>query len=343
VDRHVSPRIAYWTSAFEPEMEAIASEVATLRRRFRSSVVWGLSHRHGALLSWERGYCLHPRLHLLFRAATRILEPTFQLNHIFGSIGDWFYLRGARRRPTVLTMAAASDPVEPALLERVDRFAVEFPAGREHLQQLGIDPGRIRLIFPPVDLHRFRPTPPPDGPFTVLFASSPDEASWLEARGVPQLLEAVALRPGMRFRLLWRPWGNSLHRVRQWIDERDLPNVELVVGRVVDMASEYASAHTTVALFTQMDRCKPAPNSLIESLACGRPVVTTPEVGLADVIREGRAGVICPSTGHALAEALDCLKTDWQSFSADARCLAERRFAVESFLESYQRLYQELL
>jgi len=93
------PRIAYWTSSFEPHMEAVASEVAVLRRHFSSSVAWGLSHRHWALLSWRRGYCLHPRLHLLFRLVTRLLGPAFEINHIFGSLGDWFYLRGCAGRP----------------------------------------------------------------------------------------------------------------------------------------------------------------------------------------------------------------------------------------------------
>ena len=37
----------------------------------------------------------------------------------------------------------------------------------------------MRLIFPPVDLARFAPAPPPPGPFTVLFASSPDKEGWL--------------------------------------------------------------------------------------------------------------------------------------------------------------------
>ena len=324
-------------------MEAIASEVATLRKRFRSSVAWGLSHHHAALLSWKKGFCLNPRFQLVFRTATRVLEPFFQLNHIFGSLGDWFYLNPPRRRPTVLTVAAANAPVHRSLLERVDRFVVEYPAGIEEIERLGIDRQRIRLIFPPVDLDRFRPTPPPDSPFTVLFASSPDEASWLEARGIPQLLDAAAVRPQMRFRLLWRPWGDSLPQIRNLIQQRGLSNVDLAVGRVDDMAFEYINAHATVALFTQVERCKPAPNSLIESMASGRPVVTTTKVGLANLIREAQAGVVCPSTGHYLAESLDRIEADWPVFSANARRLAEQQFAVERFLGSYQRLYQELL
>ena len=165
-------------------MEAIASEVATLRRHFPASVTWGLSHRRWALVAPRRGnYCLNPKLHLLFRGATRLLEPIFHLNHIFGSLDDWFYLQGMRRRPTVLTMAVVSELTNPYLMERVDRFVVEFESAREQLLCEGISPNRIRIIFPPVNLAKFAPTNRPDGPFTVLFASSPELPSWLEARG----------------------------------------------------------------------------------------------------------------------------------------------------------------
>jgi glycosyltransferase involved in cell wall biosynthesis len=343
MDRNVPPRIAYWTSAFEPEMEAISAEVALLRRRFPSSVAWGLSHRHWLRLSWRRGFCFNHRLQLVFRALTRVLEPAFQLNHVFGSLGDWFYLEGLRRRPTLLTVAANRRPVQKSLLDRIDRFVVEYPAAKIELKQLGIEEKQIQLIFPPVDLWRFAPKGAPTGsPFTVVFASSPDLASWLEARGVPQILDAAALRPRMQFRLLWRPWGDSLPQVQQWIAQRALQNVDLVVGRFPDMACQYQAAHATLAPFVDMERCKAAPNSLVESLACGRPVITTPHVGLAELIEENRAGIVCDASGADLAESLDRLQSEWPHYSARARHLAERWFSTEDFVESYERLYDQL-
>lgn len=339
----MSPRIAYWTSAFEPDMEAIAGQVALLRKHFPSSLAWGLSHRHWALFSPRRGYCLHPRLHLLFRAVTRVLEPAFQLNHIVGSLGDWFYLVGVRRRPTILTMAAMQPPVAPKLLDSVDRFVAEYPAGRDYLEGLGIARNRIRVILPPVDLRRFVPQPAPSGPFTVLFASSPDLESWLEGRGIPLLLDAASRRPHMRFRMLWRPWGNSVHQVRRWIAERNLHNVELIVERASDMARHHQNAHVTVAPFTDPQQCKAAPNSLIESLACGRPVLVTSVVGLAELIAEHRGGLVSETSGEALAEQLDRLQSDWAIHASAARRLAEQCFATPRFLQAYERLYADTL
>jgi len=336
------PRVAYWTSAFETDMEAVAFEVAALRRHFPGGIAWGITARNWARVS-RRELSFHPRLHLVFRLLVRLLEPAFQLNHVFGSVGDWFYLQGMRRRPTVLTAATWSRPVQPELLERVDRFVVEYPGGKDYLASLGIAPEKVRLIFPPVDLRRFTNTPPPPEPFTVLFASSPDTESGLEDRGIPQLLDAAALRPQFRFRLLWRPWGDRGARVRQWIQERELRNVELVVAECGDMAEQYRQAHVTIAPFMTQTTTKPAPNSLIESLACGRPVVTTDSVGLAEVIEGGSAGRVCSPTGQGIAEELDRLQREWDRYSSRARQLAEQRFGMNQFVEGYTRLYEEVL
>ncbi|MDA1017516.1 MAG: glycosyltransferase [Planctomycetota bacterium] len=340
----MSPRIAYWTSSFESHMEAVASEVALLRRHFRPSVSWGLSHHHWAMLSPRCGYCLHPKLHVLFRIATRVLQPLFEINHVFGSLGDWFYIQGSCRRPTVVTTAAQAPPVDKGLLDQVDRFVVEHPAGRAELQNLGIDANRIRLIFPPVDLQRFAPRKAADeDTFVVLFASSPDDATWLESRGIAALLDAAALCPDMTFRLLWRPWGNSRPLVERWIAQRGLRNVDVVVGRVEDMSIEYLRSHVTIAPFVERNHCKPAPNSLLESLACGRPVLCSPIVGIAEIVEREHCGVVSEPTGEAIAEGLRRLRGDWSDYSLAARQVAEKNFEEARFLSSYRAIYRELL
>jgi glycosyltransferase involved in cell wall biosynthesis len=342
VDCYVSPRIAYWLSSFEPEMEAVAGEVACLRRSFPGSIAWGIGPRNWMNVSWRRGFGLHPRLHLAFRAATWLCQKGFHINHLFGGLGDWFHLKAVRKSPVVLTLAIDGHAADARLLDKVDRFVAEWPGAQDRLQAIGVEPARIRQIFPPVDLERFRPAPPPQEPFTVLFASSPDNAAWLEARGVPLLLETAALRPAMRFRLVWRPWGDSLATVEKWIRERGLSNVDLAVGRFADMAPHYRESHATVAPFLQSDRCKPAPNSLIESLASGRPVALTESVGLAEFVRDQRAGIVFAPNAEALAEGLDTLRADWTAYSDRARRTAERWFGVERFIGSYRALYEEL-
>lgn len=337
------PSVAYWTSALYPEMEAIAGEVALLRRHFRPSVAWGISPARWFQLSWRRGFQVHPRLHLGFRAATWVMQRAFCINHLFGTLGDWFHLKAAHKRPTVLTVVASSEPCTGGLLKRVDRFTVEWPGARDELSRLGIDRDRVRLIFPPVDTQRFYPAPRPEGPFTVLFASSPDRVDWLEARGVPLLLDVAAALPNYRFRLLWRPWGNAYEIVEQRIRERGLSNVDLRRGRVVNMPAEYHAVHATVAPFTDQQRCKAVPNSLLESLASGRPVIATRHVGLAELIAHDRLGVACDATVEEIVDAICQIEADWRFLSAQSRAAADKHFALRHFVDAYSRLYEEVL
>jgi glycosyltransferase involved in cell wall biosynthesis len=337
------PRIAYWCSSFRPDIEAVAAEVACLRAAFPKNVAWGVSQRDRLRLSWRNGFCIRPGMQTLFRAATWLAQRAFDINHLYGSLGDWFHLRALRQHPAILTMAVPASPCPPAMLEKIDRFVAEWPSGRDALARVGIEPDKIRLIFPPVDLKRFRPGPPLGPPFRALFATSPDQAAWLESRGVHLILEAARLRPDIRFRLVWRPWGDSLSRLKRWLDDCRLSNVELVVGRIRNMQWHYQQSHVTLAPFTRSDQGKAMPNSLLESLACGRAVIVTDQVGLAPFVEEGGAGIVCSPSGEALAAALDAIQADWPVYSRRARALAEQRFGVETFLRSYARLYEELL
>ena len=337
------PRIAYFTSSFRPEFEAIAAEIAYLRQAFPGSVAWGISPRDAGRFSWKSGFAIPPSMHLAFRGATFFMQRGFHVNHLFGGLGDWFHLKAIRRRPTVMTVALADDPCQRELLRRVDRFVVEWPDESESLLKYGIQSEQIHEILPPVDLERFAPTPQPKGDFTVLFASSPDRSEWISARGVDQLLIAASLRPNMRFVLSWRPWGDSLHAVRADIERRSLKNVVLLTGFEPDMPSLYQTAHVTAVPFRDLKRCKPAPSSLIESLACGRPVVSTPAVKLSSIVRRAGAGVICEATGSELAESLDLIEASWNEYSLRARKLAEERFGLQPFVDGYSRLYEQLV
>lgn len=343
MDRHVPPRVAYWLSSFDPEMEAVAAEVACLRRAFAGSIAWGVAPRELLSFSWRRGFGIHPRFQLLFRAVTALGQRYFDINHLFGSAGDWFHLRAVQKRPVILTVTSEQTPCTLELLDKVDRFVVEWPAASEHLHEMGISLDRIKLVYPAVDLDRFQVVPPPEGKFTVLFASSPDRAEWLEARGVHLLIDAAELKPKMQFRLIWRPWGDSLPVLQRLLREKNLPNIDLRVGRVAEMSSKYQNAHVTVVPFLNRTACKPAPQSLLESLACGRPVVLTDAVGIGDVVTESGGGLKCRDTAESLAECLERLHCEWNQYSGRARNAAEKWFGSAAFVQSYRGIYEAAL
>ena len=339
----MSPRVAYWTSGYAPEMEAISSQVATLRRHFPRSVAWGLNRHRIVQFSWRRGFIVHPKLWIPFRGATRVLQHAFHVNHIFGGRGEWFYVRAAVKQPIVLTTCVRKARCDEQLLRKVDAFIVEWQSDAIALAELGVDRERIHVIPPPVDLRQFAPTPPPKREFTVLFASSPETVDGIIERGVDALLDAAVLRPTYRFVLLWRPWGESYACLQEAIRHRGLKNVEVIHERVIRMEDMYAGVHATVAPFRSSATTKSAPNSLIESMACGRPVLTTAAVSFAMDVELASAGRSVDPDGEALAAGLDDIERQWNEMSHNAREFAETNFALSRYIESHRCLYARLL
>jgi glycosyltransferase involved in cell wall biosynthesis len=326
-----------------PEMEAIAGEVALLRSHFKRSVAWGITSQRRCQVSWRRGFGLSPFFYKPFRISTFLFQRFFRINHLFGSLGDWFHLNSLSSTPAVMTVAACCENVDVTLLSRIDRFAVEWPGALRYLDGLGISGERVSLILPPVDPVRFSFFKPPDQPFSVLFASSPDRADWFESRGITLLLSAAKMRPKVHFRLLWRPWGDGLPRIRELLSLSTLPNVELIVGKCKDMATEYRLCHASIAPFVDATRCKPVPNSLLESFACGRPAIMTDLVGLADVQGVRDANVICHADVESVCSAIDELQVDWPLRARRVRELAEDQFSQRRFIREYQAFYASVL
>jgi glycosyltransferase involved in cell wall biosynthesis len=339
----MSPRVAYWTSGYAPDMEAISSQIATLRGSFPGSVAWGLNRNRALQLSWSRGFIVHPRLWVPFRGATRVLQAAFHVNHIFGGHGEWFYVRAAVKRPIVLTAAVRKAKCDEQLLRKVDAFIVEWQSDAAGLAELGVDRERIHVIPPPVDLERFAPSPPPKRGFSILFASSPESVDGITARGVDALLDAAALRPAYRFVLLWRPWGDSHAFLKEALGRRGLENVEIVHERLPRMEEMYARVHVTVAPFRSASATKSVPNSLIESMACGRPVVATTAVSFAKDAEWASAGRCVEPNGEAIAAGLDEIQRQWNMTSRNARQFAMEHFDQSRHIELHRSLYASLL
>jgi len=85
---------------------------------------------------------------------------------------------------------------------------------------------------------------------------------------------------------------------------------------------------------------------VLEAMACGLPVVTTPIGGMADVIEDGVTGVFAPlRDSYALAEAALGLLADEQrrrKMGARARERAQA-FTWAKVADQHESLYQTLL
>jgi glycosyltransferase involved in cell wall biosynthesis len=86
--------------------------------------------------------------------------------------------------------------------------------------------------------------------------------------------------------------------------------------------------------------------AVLEAMACAVPVVVTPEVGLADAVRETGAGVVVEGNAEAVGRALAELIADPQrrrALGSAGRKAAAERFSWPAIAEQMEALYADVL
>ncbi len=341
-------KIAYWSTAcLEPRHEAVSQEVLKLAAEFAGSWVFSTSRHIWARASLrDRYFGLHSGLNIALRLGIPLLERAFDVNHIYGDLTPWIFHKSLRTKPIVHTVTQDSDnPLQP-LLERCNSLVAQTDATRDRLISLGVPRARLHLRYPGVDLSHFRPvnsTVHTNAGVRVLFATSPRTIEEMQGRGVHLLLDAAKRCPTVTFRLLYRNWSTgytSLEPTRAAILERELTNVDLIDSVVTDMRPEYHSTHVTLIPFTKRSGGKECPNSALESLASGIPVLVSRECPFSRFVIEHDCGVVFDPTPEALESAISEAMLRWSALAVAARKAAETHFDTRQLPAFYKRLYE---
>ncbi len=170
------------------------------------------------------------------------------------------------------------------LTRHVDSYVCVSTAAGERLVS---DYGRVADVVPPgVDTRRFEPGPGRSATPLVLYCGDLAESR----KGVGLLLEAMSLLPGVALWLVGpgRSTSDTARAERVFsADPAELPEV-------------YRRAWVTVLPST----AEAFGMTLVESMACGTPVVARDDAGGPSDIVTTETGVLCPGSPASLATAL---------------------------------------
>jgi glycosyltransferase involved in cell wall biosynthesis len=252
--------------------------------------------------------------------------------------------RWSRRsgRPSVYTHLGIPDEADLAerrwrerIVRRAARDAsamtvVSRAAAAAARRTLGVE---ARVIYPGVDLEKFRPAPERFAEPTVICAADADQPR----KRVDMLVEAMRLvrreRPGARL-ILSRPSERRAAEI-----SAALPEVEFLEDHA---ALPEASARAWVAALPSRDEAFGL--VLAEALAAGTPVVGSVHGGIPEIAAdEGVGRVFSPDDASALARAI----VEALEMAEDPGTAAECRrrageYSAQRSADAYVELYREL-
>ena len=167
----------------------------------------------------------------------------------------------------------------------------------EIARRFGLPERMLHVIYNGVDLQAFHPGLREQHRSTMRTKLDIAESevvyllvgSGFERKGVPQLLEAFARLPNRAARLVIVGADRHTGAMRRRAKSLGLGNRVVYAGPQGDVRPWYGAADCFV-LPTLYD---PFPNSALEAMASGLPVVTSPSCGAAEYIVEGSNGFVC--------------------------------------------------
>jgi glycosyltransferase involved in cell wall biosynthesis len=298
-----------------------------------------------------------------WRSLWQVRESRPDVVHIFFGIPDgpigWL-LKQVYGLPYIISLRGADVPSD-----EVKRFAKHYKVLRPFIGWLWRDADAlvavsnglrsyaqettpdlpIQVIPNAIDLSVFTPAlqQEVDGPVRLLYVGR-----FNVFKNVETLIEAVAKLSQMNvgeFELTLVGEGEQRQMLERMVSDLGLTRRVHFAGWVArDRIADY---YRHADIFITATSWEGMPNTVLEAMACGLPIVGTQVSGLHELVRDGVNGYLAPvKDANALAEAVALLIENGyerRRMGRQSRKLVEREFAWEFIAEQYAAIYRQVL
>jgi glycosyltransferase involved in cell wall biosynthesis len=220
---------------------------------------------------------------------------------------------------------------------------------------LGAARDRMEVVPYGVDTARFRPSPETRGAVRARIGIGADPALIVAAgrlvrkKGFEYLIDAMAQLPNAHLAIAGE--GDLLEELRTRARQAGVPARVHFLGNVAqDEVGAWFGAGDVVAIPSVRDdagNVDGLPNTVLEALASGTPVVATAAGGIGSVVLHDETGVIVPERdAAALAAAIGSLVEDPQRrlrLGAAGRTTVETRFGWDAAAARFESAYDRAL
>jgi glycosyltransferase involved in cell wall biosynthesis len=262
-------------------------------------------------------------------------------------------LRG--RRPPVLVASRRVDfrlkgnSLSRWKYRQVDCFIAASEAIRQMLVGDGVPAERTVTVHEGIDVERVTATPPvnvheafflPHGAPVV-----GNVAALVPHKGQRHLVEAARLlvreMPDVRFVILGE--GELREQLERQVNEHRLQKHVLLPGFRTDVIGCIKGFD----LFAMSSVTEGLGTSLLDAMACAKPIVATTAGGIPEIVEDGVSGVLVPPRDHeAMAAAIRRLLQDAalrERMAAAGLARVTARFTVERMVDETARVYERLI
>lgn len=218
------------------------------------------------------------------------------------------------------------------------------------IRQEKIAAAKIRVVYNGIDLKPYeRPVGveaikrelkiPPEAPLIGVIAN------YIHYKGHRYLIEALdqvkTIFPNVRCLLIGE--GPMRPAIEAWIREQDLAENIILTGTREDIAELIAAIDISVLPSLE----EGFPNTILESMAAGKPVIATAVGGNPEAVDDGKTGMLVPPRDpEALARAiLELLRNPERAraLGRAARERVEREFGIARMIERMEDIYTRLM
>ncbi len=247
-----------------------------------------------------------------------------------------------------------------ALLKKFDLTLVPSDRMFRQLAALGVGGSALQRLSPVLDPGMFHPMPTkevarqilgiPQDRFVFIFLGN--FSKW---KGAEVLLRAMKLlHRSHEDLLLLAAWGepyqwsgNQGPEILSLIKTLGLEGIVRSYGMVEDIGLLLSAADVLASPFTCLCKVLDYPLSIMESLACGTPVIASRLGGIPEILDDGKTGLlVTPGDEQSLARAMESLIDDrgWaRAMGVDGAREMRRCFEPHETLRKLDEHYQGLL
>jgi glycosyltransferase involved in cell wall biosynthesis len=213
-----------------------------------------------------------------------------------------------------------------------------------------IDPSKLQVIPNGIDVERFNPEKNTSN-IRKEFPLEEDDivigfiGRIVPAKGLEYLLNALPyLKEEFKsIKLLIIGEGSLVEKLKEKAKKNNIFDNILFTGVRRDIPEILAS----IDIFVMPSTAEGLPNSLLEAMAMGKPVVATEVGGIPELIKNGRSGLLVPPRNpEALATAIKDLITNDQlaaKMGQAARNFVLNNYSIVEIAQKWQTLYLSIL